>query len=195
MAKTKEGNYFLDANPLYFGEILEYLRHGEIITKDPGLLRGVKKLACYFGLTELLQELECENDSKWVILDLQRKKEVEMSIATLTKFEDSTLAKFFLGDEEAKKVLSPWIKKENENRYFIARPLKKSENVFTFLSSYTFYMKTGKGYEHEMQEFEEELELYGLSEKYRSEIGDDSSYDFIYQWKYDSSYDFIQSWK
>ena len=44
MAKTKEGNYFLDANPLYFGEILEYLRHGEIITKDPGLLRGVKKL-------------------------------------------------------------------------------------------------------------------------------------------------------
>ena len=106
MAKTKEGNYFLDANPLYFGEILEYLRHGEIITKDPGLLRGVKKLANYFGLTELLQELECENDSKWVILDLDRKKEVEVSIATLTRFKNSTLAKFFMGDQEAKKVLS-----------------------------------------------------------------------------------------
>ena len=181
MAKTKEGNYFLDANPLYFGEILEYLRHGEIITKDPVLLRGVKKLACYYGLTELLQELECENDSKWVILDLQRKKEVEMSIATLTKFEDSTLAKFFLGDEEAKKVLSPWIKKENENRYFIARPFERSENVFTFLSSYTFFMKSGKGYDNEIQQFEEELVLYGLSEKYSSEIGENSLYEMM--WK------------
>ena len=176
MAKTKEGNYFLDANPLYFGEILEYLRHGEIITKDPGLLRGVKKLANYFGLTELLQELECENDSKWVILDLQRKKEVEMSIAALTKFEDSTLAKFFLGDEEAKKVLSPWIKKENENRYFIARPLEMSENVFTFLSSYTFFMKRAaeKGYDTEIQKFQEELDLYGL--KYETQTSDDCAY-------------------
>ena len=155
MAKTKDGNYFLDANPLYFGEILEYLRHGEIITKDAGLLRGVKKLANYFGLTELLQELECENDSKWVILDLDRKKEVEVSIATLTRFKSSTLAKFFLGDQEAKNILSPWIKKENENRYFIARPLEMSEKVFTFLRSASFQ-------EVEQKQFKEELNLYGL---------------------------------
>ena len=163
MAKTKEGNYFLDANPLYFGEILEYLRHGEIITKDPGLLRGVKKLANYFGLTELLQELECENDSKWVILDLERKKEVEVSIATLTRFKNSTLAKFFLGDEEAKKVLSQWIKKENKNRYLIARPLEMSENLFTFLQLDSFYLQRGKGYDNQIQQFKEELLLFGVT--------------------------------
>ena len=128
----------------------------------------VKKLACYYGLTELLQELECENDSKWVILDLQRKKEVEMSIAALTKFEDSTLAKFFLGDEEAKKVLSPWIKKENENRYFIARSLEMSEHVISFLLSDSHYLRRlpeKEGYEYKLQQFEEELNFYGLLDK------------------------------
>ena len=51
MAKTKEGNYFLDVDPIYFREILEYLRHGKIIAKDSVLLEGVKELANYFGLT------------------------------------------------------------------------------------------------------------------------------------------------
>lgn len=33
MTKTKDGVYFLDVNPLYFGEILDYLRFGELVTQ------------------------------------------------------------------------------------------------------------------------------------------------------------------
>jgi len=80
MTKTKDGAYFLDADPLYFREILEYLRHGEISTEDSTLWKGIAKLANYFGLTDLALELECNND--WVILDLERKKKVEMSKRT-----------------------------------------------------------------------------------------------------------------
>ena len=82
---------------------------------------------------------------------------------TLTSFENSTLAKFFMGDQDAKKVLSPSIKKENENWYFIARPLEMSENLFTFLKTASFYFKRGEGYDNQIQQFKEELNLYGLN--------------------------------
>ena len=54
---TKEGAYFLDANPLYFGEILDYLRYGKIVAEDPNVLKGIKNLANYFRLEELIKEL------------------------------------------------------------------------------------------------------------------------------------------
>ena len=95
MAKTKEGAYFLDFNPLHFKEILDYLRTGRIVLfeKDSNLLEGVKNLADYFGLTELIKELGSTEDNDWVTLDLEGKKEIKMSLATLTRFKDSTLAK------------------------------------------------------------------------------------------------------
>jgi len=133
IAKTKEGNYFLDANPIYFGEILEYLRHGKIIAKDSVLLEGVKELANYFGLTELLQELESDHDSSWVVLDVERKKKIDISRRTLTRYKTTTLAKYFLGEKEAVFELSEWIKKEGENRYFIGRPLESFEKLLDFL--------------------------------------------------------------
>ena len=49
MPKTKEGAYFLEADPIYFREILNYLRYGQS-TEDPDLFRGVKNLADYLGL-------------------------------------------------------------------------------------------------------------------------------------------------
>ena len=39
MPKTKEGAYFLEADPIYFREILNYLRYGQS-TEDPDLFRG-----------------------------------------------------------------------------------------------------------------------------------------------------------
>lgn len=95
MAKTKEGAYFLDFNPLHFAEILDYLRTGRIarFEKDSNLLEGVKNLADYFGLTELIKELGSTEDNDWVTLDLEGKKEIKMSLATLTRFRNSTLAK------------------------------------------------------------------------------------------------------
>ena len=95
MTKTKEGAYFLDFNPLHFAEILDYLRTGRIVLfeKDSNLLEGVKYLADYFGLTELIKELGSTEINDWVTLDLDGKKEIRMSLRTLTHFKSSTLAK------------------------------------------------------------------------------------------------------
>ena len=93
MAMTKDGAYFLDVDPSHFREILNYLRYGKMATKDSDLLEGVKNLADYFCLTELIKELGSTEDNDWVTLDLEGKKEIKMSLATLTRFRNSTLAK------------------------------------------------------------------------------------------------------
>ena len=67
--------FVLSANVL--GKILNYLRYGQS-TEDPDLFRGVKNLADYLGLTEMIKELESEqfvrgtdHGQSWVTLDLQ----------------------------------------------------------------------------------------------------------------------------
>ena len=78
-----------------------------------------------------------------------------------------------MGDQEAKKVLSQWIKKENENRYLIARPLEMSENLFTFLQLDSFYLQRGKGYDNQIQQFKEELQLFGFTSYSQYQLQDD----------------------
>ena len=49
-------------------------------TKDTALLTGVKNLAEYLGLTELVQELEPKSDKSeelWVTLDLDGKIKIQ----------------------------------------------------------------------------------------------------------------------
>ena len=167
MAKTKDGNYFLDANPRYFEEILEFLRYGEIDIKDEELLKGVKRLANYLGLKELFKEFECEVDSQWIILDVRRKRKFEISVKALTRFKNSTLAKYFLGDKAAKQLLSQWIKKESVNRYFIDRSVVIWELLITF-------MKKDQGNEHnlknesnvDVENLMKELDLFGFKDYY-----------------------------
>ena len=48
--------------------------------RDSNLLRGVKKLANYLGLTELIKKLESAENHDFVTLDLEGKKEIRMSI-------------------------------------------------------------------------------------------------------------------
>ena len=44
MPMTKDGAYILDANPVYFGEILDYPRHGKIQnTKHKNINGSTKK--------------------------------------------------------------------------------------------------------------------------------------------------------
>ena len=81
----------------------------------------------------MLQELESDHDSSWVVLDLERKKKIDISRRTLTRYKTTTLAKYFLGEKEAVFELSEWIKKEGENRYFIGRPLESFERLLDFL--------------------------------------------------------------
>ena len=68
----------------------------------------------------------------------------------------------FHGRSRGKKGSVSMIKKENENLYFMSRPLEMSENLFTFLQSASFYFKRGEGYDNQIQQFKEELNLYGL---------------------------------
>ena len=135
MAKTKDGNYFLDANPRYFQEILDYLRFGEIFTEDKAVLKGVKSLANYFGLLELVRKIEFE--SQWIILVFKigpaGKEEFKILLKNITRFKNSTLAKYFLGDEAAVQSLSQWIRKEGENYYFIDRELKIWTRMIEFM--------------------------------------------------------------
>ena len=191
MAKTKDGNYFLDANPRYFEEILEFLRYGEIDIKDEELLKGVKRLANYLGLRELFKEFESEVDLQWIILDVERKNEFEISTKSFTRFKNSTLAKYFLGDIAAKQSLTRWIKKESGNRYFIDRPMWIWETLIRF-------MKKEQGYELNMENktaihvelLIKELDLFGFKDYYippRQIETQNSSvnhkyYDYI-QWK------------
>ena len=58
MPKTKNGHYFLDADPKYFEVILNWLRLGEITTNDPDIKKGTLSLANYFGLEELMEQLK-----------------------------------------------------------------------------------------------------------------------------------------
>ena len=168
MAKTKDGNYFLDANPLYFEEILEFLRYGKIDIKDEELLKGVKRLASYLGLRELFKEAEShDHESQWIILDVSREIEFEISVKAFTRFKNSTLAKYFLGDKAAKQLLSQWIKKESVNRYFIDRSVVIWELLIRF-------MKEEQGCEHNLknksaiyvESLIKELDLFGFKDYY-----------------------------
>ena len=67
MPKTKDGQYFLDANPKYFEIILDWLQLGEITTNDPDIMKGTLSLANYFGLEELMEKLKSlENKAKLI---------------------------------------------------------------------------------------------------------------------------------
>ena len=56
MPKTEKGHFFLDADPIYFRVILNWLRLGKVTLDNPGLLKGTMALAEYFGLDELTEE-------------------------------------------------------------------------------------------------------------------------------------------
>ena len=85
MPKTKDDHYFLDVDPIYFRHILNYLRHGELIKKSPEILRGVKNLANFFGLTDLLNEIDLQLYPQWVTLRFQGKKEFQIDRKSLIR--------------------------------------------------------------------------------------------------------------
>ena len=58
MPKTEKGHFFLDADPIYFRVVLNWLRLGKVTLDNPGLLKGTMALAEYFGLEELTKELK-----------------------------------------------------------------------------------------------------------------------------------------
>ena len=57
MPKTNEGHFFLDADPEYFRVVLNWLRMGQVIAEEATVLKGVLAMANYFGLEDLMEEL------------------------------------------------------------------------------------------------------------------------------------------
>ena len=64
-----------------FREILDYLRYGELVTEDSNLLKGVKKLANYLGLNELVKELGSREDDGF-----NRFSEMQVQFETFVNF-------------------------------------------------------------------------------------------------------------
>ena len=100
MPKTEKGHFFLDADPIYFRVILNWLRLGKVTLDNPGLLKGTMALAEYFGLDELTEELkviEKKNNSNVVTI----KAEVSKVKVLRAKFERYlNWAKFILAEYE-----------------------------------------------------------------------------------------------
>ena len=71
------------------------------------------------------------SDSVWITLDLDGKRQIQIQRKTLQNIESSRLAKYFLGDEQAKFELSKWIVKKGENHFYIRKPWKATESLFT----------------------------------------------------------------
>ena len=118
MPKTEKGHFFLDADPIYFRVILNWLRLGKVTLDNPGLLKGTIALAEYFGLDELTEELkmiEKKNDRKYFpeklylcteegIHNIHSMSKCESTTLTFTKTKlarvpESRLARYLNGEE------------------------------------------------------------------------------------------------
>jgi len=58
MQKTEKGHFFLDADPIYFRVVLNWLRLGKVTLELKRHLKGTMALAEYFGLDKLTEELK-----------------------------------------------------------------------------------------------------------------------------------------
>ena len=100
MPQTEKGHFFLDADPIYFRVVLNWLRLGKVTLDNPGLLKGTMALAEYFGLDELTEELkviEKKNNSNVVTI----KAEVSKVQVLRARFERYlNWAKFILAEYE-----------------------------------------------------------------------------------------------
>lgn len=89
-AHKENGVYFIDANPTYFGIILDWMRYRQIIAGSEINLNNVAKIADYYNLVDLVEEIKkSQNPSmpilgKWLkYIDIPREKEIAAMRMTL----------------------------------------------------------------------------------------------------------------
>ena len=167
MLKKEDGNYFLDADPIYFREILNFLRFGKLTLQkeEPCAWEGVLQLANYLGLYDQImnerEKIETQPEKNGVItLSLNGEKEITILRSVLTEvYPNYALAKYFSMNHR-----SPWIMKENPGRYYICRiRTRVSEMVFKFLMAQTIVVNS----KTTMGNLEDELSFYGIKCRYK----------------------------
>jgi len=87
-AYSENGIFYLDADPKYFGIILNWLRYQKVIADSDTNLRNVAAVADYFGIVELVEKLkpveEVKPVGKWVdFKDLPQHNQVSAMKMTL----------------------------------------------------------------------------------------------------------------
>jgi len=97
-AKTNNGHYSIDADPDIFTVILNWLRYQKVLLPTSLTSHSVTVVAEYFGLTELVAELN-PNPAKaaWpeiVTLDVRGRK-INVNRSFLTRYPNSYLAEMF----------------------------------------------------------------------------------------------------
>jgi len=205
MPKTSEGLFFLDADPEYFRVILNWLRLGEIVAEKSNDLKGVLALANYFGLEELMEELKTIQTKSDPSLFTLRKKAVpeivylhfgkkkyrgyneepfEIRKSNLTRIPESTIAKYFSGEESVQKLYLPLANTDKPDHFVIDRrrddPDQNNNNldqyVFEFFeceSSTRLLLFPDTGHdktEETLEKFKQELQLYGIHENHHYKV-------------------------
>jgi len=182
MPRTKTGHYFLDADPLYFKVVLNFLRLGKI-TAPTDLINGALELAEELGIKEFKEEME-KKDPTIVSLNLNGVKDMTIPRDSLTRIPDSKLAKYFSGEQikivfgdqgASKNVLSPWIVSTDPTSFYVSRPALKSEMVFNFLKAPSCYSAENSA------DLQDELAFYGI-EVGRHYIVDETSDVARFDW-------------
>ena len=165
----KNLNFFLDKDPEYFRIVLNFLREGEVIHfEEENLFVGVRGLAKYLELTELVKLLEKEYGFSTVVFEFRKllfsDMPNEMTIARrfLTRVPESNLAKFFFGEQGSQNPLSKWIFKKGPNRYFISN--HKAGLTKYILKFMEMPANTPFSHQNFSIDFVKELEIYGIQE-------------------------------
>ena len=102
-AKTKDQEYFLDADPKYFKVVLNFLRMNIVLANDVETLEGALNLAHYFGLDHLILILQHKLQTnllqsqaylpEMVVLDFRGQKTFKIMRKKLTRVPDSVIAR------------------------------------------------------------------------------------------------------
>ena len=134
-ALSQDGYYLIDACPRAFAVILNWLRYREIIGKEIHP-EDVIPVADYFGLPELCEKLEANNDYAVIIRLNVGGTIFETTRATLTQRPDSKLAKMFTPGSET----SP--PRTKDGAYFIDGCPKAAEVIINWLRTGSPHIST-----------------------------------------------------
>jgi len=135
MPKTEKGHFFLDADPIYFRAILNWLRLGKVTLELKRHLKGTMALAEYFGLDKLTEELK--------VIDKKNKLSSPTTVARSYETVDETIEENVRHlERELLNYISSLESIESRN-YFTESTLNQNKKMLEYL---TVAIKLSGGY-------------------------------------------------